>query len=663
MAPFLLNSFLSGIAYLLKTAFAAATPATLTNGQVLDTAAEGMVVGGGTAYDSDANYAVSLSTSGFYNNESASAGSGFGVLGVDWITVPRSAGRVIKGTMKISSIAAGKFSPWIWLTDDATAPPASSRIYQCVFASDLLAFAEWDASDALTVNPTQPSAISANTWYDVAIVLRSAGAYFFTKLGGAWTLIGVAEGNSAATMYLNTTWNAAANAGIGTLGYLAVTETLYPNLVQTVAEDDFNNSTGSNVALTAWTPDKGGVWELGSAWGVGYSNPSVFVSNANDCVEASATLGTNGNYYIAMHHINTGLVDVLVVADVTLFAVTGSGNPGITARSGNVLGELVTSSGGTHYGIRIQEIGVIRGATVGPINVNTTYPNCQLRVVGASVTFIAAGLTVTAILASSLTGTKQGFLSQVIKVSGVDSTTKYDNFKVYPAIAKQVSSTTVAEDDFSDAGNPVMSGKALDKGGAWQLENDVGDADSGTATVNSTTGKATLAANGTGSRYRAQNFTCDSGYADVLVQCDMTFINASGLGNVSLVARAASSFLQDGVFAYPTTGTSQSHGIYERNGGAQSLRGAATFTITPNTEYQVKLRCLGSYVEFSVGRTGAAVGEGGTVVANGAITGLTNTRCGFGLIDKTDTTPSTVDNFKVYPFTELYDYDKVLDAI
>lgn len=425
---FFLNAYryAATLTYLLKTNFAGATPATLANGQVLDTAAEGVVTGSLTVVD----------TSTGINQIADNALKITGTSPAAWdvtghgsaLAIARAEGRVYKVKLSLTGSGSGD-SSIVGLNGTSGSLALSTRKHTFVFGGGLALYCTVGNG---SLDYSQ-GAYAAATEYQIAIVLRATGAFYFIKGGvySTWTLLVVDASESTANLY------AAAQCYSNTrvLSILAekITETLYPDLVQTVAEDSFTDTNG--IVLTSHTPEKGGAWTRIR----NYSSSTAVAQVEIEGNLARCDISSGSGDVVQAYVMDTGVADVLVTADITLcsFALNNEGlyarantTPIFTAGHRSCRFTLENSD---NY-IRIAELydttGAVRASTASTLTVGNTYPSVQLLVVGTTAVGIANGATVTATLSNQATDT---FCGVETASASAYVGTKIDNFKVYPA--------------------------------------------------------------------------------------------------------------------------------------------------------------------------------------------------------------------------------------
>lgn len=410
--------FQAALTYLLKTDFSAVTgqPVTLTNGQVLDTAAEGMVAGSLTVVDaSSINLLISanalLTSSGNNNNTYNTLGAVSGALTV-------AEGLIFKAVYTLSVLGNGH-ETYIGLktTSGVNTTGTVAAFYPRGANTGRLDLVNPAGGNWLT-----GISVSSPTVFNLAAVILPLGVAFFIKGGAftAWTLFYIDRSVTiSGTNYFIVT----SAYTISNLNRLAVTETLYPDLVQTIAEDDFSEADGT--ALSGKALDKGGNWTITYTAG----SYTAAVSSGKATITA---VSSNSSIWVTAGAVAS---DVLVTnTHTTTNAATGSHNVFILRDSGTGAGGdciqcwLVNgASGGLTIYERTGGSVASRGSSTVSISLATAY-ECQARVVANACTFIVGATSVSGTLSSPTTNKKHGFgLVRDTTPSSVD------NFKVYPA--------------------------------------------------------------------------------------------------------------------------------------------------------------------------------------------------------------------------------------
>jgi hypothetical protein len=429
MAPFSLNfrhlwewfvtkvDEATGVAYLLKTDFSAATPATLTNGQVLDTAAEGMVVGSLTVVDTSSG-SVAIASSKLVLTGNLDWPE-TGVISQQAFTA--SIGRIFKATGAEQS-ATCRAIVGVGESSALFSPPNAKAAFYPHSDTTLYVGLNGFASIIKIGN------VSNTGTYDLAFVIGDGLGFFFIKGGEfpLWTLL-----FAPSLSYSNPLYAGAAVVGSGgnnKFSALEVTETLYPNLVTTVAEDDFSEADGT--AISGKALDKGGNWTK-----VYEDGAVTHTVQSGKAVTVATTASGSGWFEVS----GLPASDILVTADITTGSTTYSS---VLAARSNANGNFVAARDavqanvlpGSSNSFVIYEVvagsAANRAASNTTVANSTTY-NCQLRVVGASVTAILGSIIS---LSGTLATPKTHGSAMFVNGDGNGGTgTAVDNFKVYPA--------------------------------------------------------------------------------------------------------------------------------------------------------------------------------------------------------------------------------------
>lgn len=264
--------------------------------------------------------------------------------------------------------------------------------------------------------PTSTIGPAVATWatatpYDIAAVLRSAGAYFFIK-GGAWaewSLLWFRDAGATATLYPIAE---SRNVAVGWDRVLIPAERWLP---VPLASDGFS-AWGTTDGLGHAEGVAGG---LGSG-GAGLSWDDVGGSGWSDVAGQAAPAGGSGIEYAV---VDTGVADVLATVKFT--------------RDSDYGGLIVRYADGDNYvraihnGTNAQLIKVVNGTPTTLINTAATYAaGAEIRVTCAGQKFrlfygnVAIGAEQTIADASLQGGTKQGLIS-------LDGANRFDDFMVY----------------------------------------------------------------------------------------------------------------------------------------------------------------------------------------------------------------------------------------
>lgn len=300
----------AALAYLLNAPFTGSDQG-YANGQVLDTAAEGVTAGSLTVVEVDGTLALVSNKCTF----TAQSTPVWGDLGLYSQAITRTLGLGLLASVSNDATKKGMALAWHYQTG---VPNPSLTIYGLVFDASGTALAARDLYDSTIVI----GAYAAATEYQFCLVLggydvngvpwrsgQAAADYLYGASwyieGGAyamWTLLWRnAAANTSPLYAMLTTYNAA-----GTIDAFRVPDTSLSAVLQPTCLSTFTADNG--VSLDAITPEVGGAWtEQAGNWDIQSSkarcadtgndhyNATVNAAAASVMADASVTMGTGTN--------------------------------------------------------------------------------------------------------------------------------------------------------------------------------------------------------------------------------------------------------------------------------------------------------------------------------------------------------------------------------
>ena len=254
----------------------------------------------------------------------------------------------------------------------------------------------------------QVGSVSATNTYQMAIVLRTDGAYYFVK-GGAftnWTLLWTSLNNNTATLY---PFSVISQADVLTT-YIRVPDELW--LPQPLLSDAFTRANG-----VLGNTDGAGHAELNGGGGLAWANKIGTTQIATNVASASALVGG-----IAIATVDAGNINVLHEAELTRSA----GNVGIVLRYADADNYIYA----IHDGTNAKLIKRVATAETTVITAVTAYAaGAVMRVICDGTSFslfynnAKIGSTSTISDASLQTGTEHGLYSSNVGNSQDDMVT------------------------------------------------------------------------------------------------------------------------------------------------------------------------------------------------------------------------------------------------
>lgn len=208
---------------------------------------------------------------------------------IDSSTLARKIGRVLKTSINLSTLGDVTVG---WL--NSTAPGATNNAWDAGFRlkNPLLSYQR-------TVEVRLLQQISTGVEYQIAVVLRSIGAYVFLKAdSGNWKLVWIDDSLANANLRLGL----ANFSGVGAVDFVRVKDLVTPfdtDLgLAAFNITSFTQSVGASVltngALTAWTGDNPDSWTVSGESG---ANPEVTQRNPNQGHADSMTTGGAANFF------------------------------------------------------------------------------------------------------------------------------------------------------------------------------------------------------------------------------------------------------------------------------------------------------------------------------------------------------------------------------
>lgn len=305
--------------YLLQASFDASDQG-YSNGQVVNTTAEGIETGNLTIVEVDGTLAIS-------SNELAITGQSspvWGDLGAYSDALTRALGLTLLTTIR--STTDTNAGPIVQLsTTQDPDPSATNRYFVGSAGNDnVLSIAEVGGGGlsigTYAAATNYPVAIvlggfdsNGQPWYSGAAGTYTYGAAMFIKVGGTWELLYRSASDATATMYAEF----ASYTAAGAVDNLRVPDADLSAVLAPLAADTFTDTNG--VLLTAHTMD------VGAGWSVGQEGANNLEIQGNTMRDDDASDDR------AYANIDVSDADVFITAQVSFSAGSGS-NAGLVAR-------------------------------------------------------------------------------------------------------------------------------------------------------------------------------------------------------------------------------------------------------------------------------------------------------------------------------------------
>lgn len=268
------------LAYILRTDFSAVTgqPVTLTDGQVLDTAGEGMVDGTLVAKGTT----MQINGNGVYcNSTGVAAWSTDGA--VSQLPISRAAGQVLIARVKTPPAINSEWEMLLGLVPSDVLATGIADTYTAYFRGTGYVEAYYGSGNGGQIS----SILSADTVYELAYVLDGIGCHMYIK-GAAqypqWTLIFVFP-SGVADPYLH--YHIGVAGGQWTLLGVMAPVDLHPDLLLPAIRDSFGADPNGTL-LTSHVADTGETW----------TNPTGEFQIIDGAAEVTVDDGTYGVYGI-----------------------------------------------------------------------------------------------------------------------------------------------------------------------------------------------------------------------------------------------------------------------------------------------------------------------------------------------------------------------------
>lgn len=314
--------------YLLKTAFAGAADQTFTEGQVLDTAAEGVTTGSLTVHDNVAALSIQIVS----GELKFVAGSGHTTEGEGLANglVTRAAGTVLKWGMRTEDVT--DYVPGFpgWMSGNTLA--YSQRRHTLIFETGgFILVGHMQTGGYANIQMTANGTYANNTTYEFAIVLLAAGAAYFSKIGGDWKLLFVETANTA-NLYPCLQYY---NDGAGDDGWLTRFDvaqgftvaplcTLTDGTANTAAADVIIVGTFTFVAAATWSIEWRRDGDGQNCWRLKFAAGTLSLHTVTGGVESAAlassslSLTAGVSYHWQVIHRGTDWVKILLSGALSL---------------------------------------------------------------------------------------------------------------------------------------------------------------------------------------------------------------------------------------------------------------------------------------------------------------------------------------------------------